>query len=332
MLEFMLLVAALFFCAGVGMWLCLLAVRAAKILLGRRRRRNRYAVLAAMTQFRMDQDRGRLIDALRRADATALIEIASRLLPLFTPGEREAFETALARRRMARFMSKRMPVVNEGKRLLFCELLGALGSERSLKTLWDAVGDRSPAVRIAAAISLAARGEVSDLRALLDRLGVDARRSARLTYLFDRLLPGRAAEVHAVAGDPTLEPRVRISAYLSLISVSEADYRALVPAMATDPSPWIAAAAARLLLQGPHPDAYRLVGDLLASGSLMVRREATEAAARLGDRRLTPALRHALGDRDPLVHAAAARSMVHLAQGTSPGGTRSAAIAVTGPA
>lgn len=318
MLRYMLVVAALFFCAGVGMWLCLLAVRAMKVALANRRRHHRHFILAAMTRFRMSPDRLRLVDELRRADPRALIDIASRLLPLFTEAEREAFETALARRRLAEFMSARIGSANEAKRLLYCELLGVLGSERSLRTLWQALGDRSPAVRIAAAISLAVRGEVAEIGDVLGRIGRDARRSARLTYFFDALVPERAAEVRAIATDTAFEPRVRISAFVALAAVSEANYRQLVPVMAADAAPQVAAAAARLLLEGPHPEAARLLARLLASRFPQVRREASDAAARLGDQQVAPALRRALRDRDPLVHATAARSLVRLAQERAP--------------
>ena len=310
----MVFVAALLFCAGVGMWLCLLAVRAAKVTLGRRRRRRRAAILAAITRFRIDRDAPRLAGELRQADPAALIELASRLLPLLTSAEREAFETALARRRLAEFMTRGMRQANEGRRLLYCELLGALGGERSIETLWTAIGDRSPAVRIAAAISLAARREVSDIGALLARLGGEARRSARLTYLFDHLVRDRAAEIRGIAGDGAIEPRVRICAYLALIGVDEADYLELVPQMAADPAPEVAAAAVRQLLERPHPQAGPLIAGLLASDSMRVRREASECAAWLGDSGLAPALRIALRDRDPLVHAAAARSLFELAE------------------
>jgi HEAT repeat protein len=221
---------------------------------------------------------------------------------------------------MAQFISSRMASANEGKRLLYCELLAMLGSERSVETLWQAVGDRSPAVRIAAAISLAARGEVANLGALIEKLGRRARRSARLTILFDQLVPERTAEVRAVARDETLAPRVRLSAFQALIASSESEYRALVPEMARDRSPAIAAIASRMLIDGPHPEAAPLIAELLGHRDARVRREAAEAAARLGSARPTLELRHALKDRDALVHAAAARSLVHFAQGTAPRG------------
>ena len=322
MLEFVLFVASLFFCAGVGMWLCLLAVRATKVALGQRRRRYRNAILAAITRFRMKPEPERLVEELRQADPAALIEIASRLLPLFSAKEREVFETALARSRLALFMRGRIGGANEAKRLLYCELLGVLGSERASGTLKKAMDDPSPAVRIAAAISLAARGEIVNVRALLARLGTDARRSARLTYLFEELLVERLEDVRSIAGDLKLEPRVRISASVALSRLGEAEYRDRVGRMVADPSPPVAAAAARLLLEGPHPDAAPLIAKLLASNSTMVRREASECAARLQDVGLAPALRRVLRDRDPVIHAAAARSLVHLAQGTRPGASR----------
>jgi HEAT repeat protein len=320
MLSYMLFVAALFFCAGVAMWLCLLGVRAAKLLHAERRARQRQAILAAVTRSRMDADPRRLADGLRRAEPAALIQIASRVLPLFTRVEREAFEEALARRRTAFFIAERIARADEAKRMLYCELLGVLGSERSIPTLQHALSDRSPAVRIAAAISLAARGEVAAVPELLERLGPAARRSSRLVYLFDRLLAAHGDEVRAIAGDQSLEPRVRISAFVALTGVSEADYRALLPQMAADPSPAVAAASARLLVERPHPDAAPLVARLMESPSPAVRREAAEAAAQLGDTGLKPALRRVLGDRDPLVQACAARSLVHLGEERPAGG------------
>ena len=316
----MVFVAALFFCAGVGMWLCLLAVRAGKIAFGGNRRRHRQMILTALDRYRAGRDRARLIEELRNADPSALVEVAARVLPLLTGDERKAFETALARRRVAQFIARKMGRASEAKRILYCELLGILGSERSLGTLWGALRDRSPAVRISAAISLAARGEPFDLKEFLARLGTDARRSSRLTYFFDRLLAERAADVRSVARDARIQPRVRISAYVALIGLGEAAYLELVPEMASDPSPLLAATAARLLVERPHPAAAALIGRLLTSDSVRVRREATESAARLGDSRLQPALRRRLQDRDALVQAVAARSMVHLAHGTAPAG------------
>ena len=102
--------------------------------------------------------------------------------------------------------------------------------------------------------------------------------------------------------------------------------------MAADPAPELAAAAVRLLLDGAHPEAVPLIDSLLASDSAMVRREATEGAARLDDERLTPALRIALRDRDPIVHARAARSLVELAQAAAPRRAAGAARQAAPPA
>ena len=273
-------------------------------------------VLAAITGFRSDRDAGRLVRELRQADPAALIEMASRLLPLLTSAEHEAFETALARRRLAQFMTRKMARANEARRLLYCELLGMLGGERSIETLWAAVDDRSPAVRIAAR-SAWRRGGRRRCRVLLASSAPNARRSARLTYRFDHLVRERAADIREIAADREIEPRVRICAYLALTGVNETDYLELVPQMAADPVPEIAAAAVRQLLERPHPQARPLIAGLLASDSTRVRREATECASWLGDAGLAPALRIALRDGDPLVHAAAARSLFELAEAES---------------
>lgn len=318
MLDFLLFVAALFFCAGVAMWLVLLAVRGAHLAVSARQRRHRHLILGALARFRIDRDEAAMADALRRADPAALIDIASRVLPLFTPAESRAYRAVLERRRVAAFIRRRMRGAHEAHRLLYCEMLATLGDDASIATLRRAVSDRSAAVRVTAAIGLAATGQLLDLRAVLTRLGAKARRSSRLTIMFEQLLPERRAAVADIARDERLEPRVRVSAFAALTGIDDAAYRGFLEEMADDCAPAIAAYAAHRLGDGRHPMAGKLLERLLANPSITVRRQATEAAARLGDGALMPALRLTLRDRDPIVHAVAARSMSRLMLGTAP--------------
>jgi len=312
MLDFLLFVAALFFCAGVLMWLGLLAVRAAHLAVAARQRRHRHLILGALARFRVDRDGAAMADALHRAHPAALIDIASRVLQLFTPAESQAYRAVLERRRVAAFIRRRMGRAHEAHRLLYCEMLATLGDEASIAVLRRAVSDRSAAVRVTAAIGLAATGQLLDLRAALARLGAKARRSARLAIMFEQLLPERREDVADIARDDRLEPRVRLSAFVALTGIDESAYRGFTEEMAQDRAPAIAASAARSLGDGRHPMAGTLLERLLASPSITVRRQATDAAARLGDGALMPALRLMLRDRDPIVHATAARSMSRL--------------------
>jgi hypothetical protein len=308
-LQILILAVLLTFLAIAALWIALLFRRAG----GRRsaglKRSGAREILESIRRFRQTGDRAALVDAVARLDAAVLLELVPRALAELRGDERDAFETALARRRFAQHLRTRFERFDESRRILACELLAVLGGERSVGFLFAAMRDASFRVRIAAAVALAQRAALTDLRAALADLGKRGRRSARLVQMFHQLLPGAQREVEAIAADVSQDPFVRVSALRALAARSGLDEEILLR-LSQDPSPVVAVAVGALAIDYRYPAAPLVLERMLASRSPAVRREAAARAQALQSSALAPRLQDALRDRDFAVASAAARAIV----------------------
>lgn len=308
MLEVLILAVFLTFIAAASVWTGIVLLRAAGRERARRRKAAEAALLGGIRGYRADGDRAKLAEAVGRVDAALLFEMLPRALSVLRGDERDALETALARRRFGSYLRRRFRGFDETRRILACELLAALGGERSVERLEAALRDPAFRVRIAAAIALARRGALGDVPAAVAALGRRGRRSSRMVQMFAHLLPAQQGEIGAVAEDRREDPYVRVSALRALAAKASLD-EAVLLRLAADPSPVVAMAVAALAVDYHYPAAPAILERMLASPSAAVRREAAARSHALQSRTLARPLQAALGDRDSSVVSAAARAI-----------------------
>jgi hypothetical protein len=313
-----LLLAGLSVCLAIAMWIALVVARGTRHALLRDRRREAGAASEALARYLRGGDLETLQRRFAQAAAPDLVPLVSHALPGLTSGQRADVERVLADRGIFDMIRASFRKSDEGTRILYCELLEEVGDARSAPVLHKALADPAPAVRIAAAIALASRGELPRLRPVLRQLGSKARASSRMITLFLRLLPEQAEEVEALALDTTVPPRLRVSAFLALERGQPGRHLRLLPALAADPAPLVAAAVARALGAHGALPASEILPALLSHPDPLVRREAAAAAGRTGQADIAPILTRLGGDPDPLVASAAARSAWLLARRPDP--------------
>jgi HEAT repeat protein len=296
-------------CLAAAIWLVLIAARAMRLALARRSRSSRDSAALALARFEENRD----VDALARAIAPMkperLAATLARRLSQLDPAVRAGVSEALARIRFGARLPGLYGSAPEGTRLLYCELLCEVPGRLALSLLEDALADRSPLVRMGAAMSLARLDAAPAPRALLDRLGTKACASSRLVLLFELLLPGREREIIEIAADPVLHPRTRLSALRSLALARPDLHGRLLPLLADDSSPVIAAEVARALPAAELESAPAVLTGLLIHESRKVRREAAQAAGAEGSGPLRAPLTDLLLDGDPTVASRAARAL-----------------------
>jgi HEAT repeat protein len=210
---------------------------------------------------------------------------------------------------MAQAILRRFARSDENRRILHCELLGAIGGDDAAAGLRAALKDRATNVRIAAAIALAELGQAPPLGQLLSRLGARARRSSRLVYLLETFVPRCEAEIVQLATAPHLEPRLRISALQALGLARPPAHRNLLLRLGQEPCPQVAVEVARAFRGDRGAEAGALLASMLTHAAPSVRREAAAAIGTAGHLNAQPALVRLTSDPDPSVAAEAARSM-----------------------
>ncbi|HEY0011471.1 MAG TPA: HEAT repeat domain-containing protein [Allosphingosinicella sp.] len=298
------LAAAASVCLAAFVWFGLIAARAGRHAVLRRSRSSHVAAAEALLRFQGDRDADALGAAWDRVKPDALAAFLARALPMLSEADFESVCALLGRGRFEARVAAAFSGAGEGVRLLYCELLAETGGGEAFEALQRALADRSPAVRIAAAIGLAQRGAAPALDELLPALGEEAHRSSRMVLLFELLLPGEETAIVRTAADEAAAPRLRLSALGALELAGRGVHQRLLAALADDPQAPIAAEVARSLAAGGMPGGAAILARLLAHPAPEVRREAARAAGRDG-----PQLRRLLADRDPTVASAAARSI-----------------------
>jgi HEAT repeat protein len=296
-------------CLAAGFWLVLIAARAVRLAMDRRSRSSRNAAAQALTRFEDDRDVEALALALASVKPEALALTLGRRLSQLDAAVRTGVATAVDRTRLRSRMLAGFGSAPEGTRLLYCELFAELPGAGVVPILESALRDRSALVRMGAAMSLVRLGAAPEPLALLDSLGARACASSRLILLFELLLPGREADIAAIAADLSHPARSRISALRSLALAESALYPALLQTLARDASPAVAAEVARSLPTAGLEAPAAVLSGLLTHRSCQVRREAAGAAGAEGSGQLAMPLRRLLLDRNPTVASRAARAL-----------------------
>jgi HEAT repeat protein len=296
-------------CLAILTWIALVAARGIRHRVSVRRRQRRPRAGLALAEYCADGDAVALAAKLEGLPLDDVIAVAGRALPMLAEVNRKAVGDALARCGLARQVRARFGRASENTRILYCEVLGAVGDDAAVAGLESAVRRGSAAVRIAAAIALVELGKAPPLAPLLKTIGRGARRSSRLVYLLEKIAVDREAEVAALVLDDRAEPRLRVSALQALAIARPPAHRSLLLRLGQEPCALLAVAVARALARGETREGGAVLVSLLSHPAPQVRREAAAAAGSASVVRALPALERLTGDRDPPVAAAAARSM-----------------------
>jgi HEAT repeat protein len=308
-MNLLLIGAAVSLCLAVMMWIALVLARWLRHRASVRRRRRQPTARLALAEFCADGDAARLGATLGKLPADDVIAVVGRALPLLSRRDRAAVGAALADGGMARVILRRFARCDENRRILACELLGAIGGKDAAAGLTGALKDRAATVRIAAAIALVELGQAPPVADLLAMLGRGARGSSRLVYLLEKLVPDCQAEMVRLVTGPGAEPRLRISALQALELAAAPTHRALILRLGGEPCPHVAVAVARALARERGAETGAVLAAMMTHAAPAVRREAAAAAGSAGFLAARPALVRLTGDPDPSVAAAAARSM-----------------------
>ena len=308
-----------------GLWWVSLAIAGAALLimlgllLGR-------AVLGSMGRTR-EAERRRLVALLlgsaqperhsRKPSRDHLADLSVELIQLVRGSDRDRYIETATRLGVPKRLRHHLNSGSTRVRLAAAEALSQFTDESSVARLHAALSDRSPDVRLSAAISLASMGKAPPARDLVDRLGIGTTENSLLTVALFREIAGeRPDEIKALILDPTVPPGAKASAIEALSS--SGDY-ALVPVITTlastaHPDDPALPRYLRALAGFAHPAALPAVKRCLGSPSWEVRAAAAAAAGQIGLAELAPWLRELLGDREWWVRFRAGEALARLGE------------------
>lgn len=266
-------------------------------------------LMTALIRFSEDGERQALAPVLNETPVEIINDSGFEFLSLLRGDERRRIEDVLGTTDLPEFVRTQLRKGNEAERIHSAEILTAFPGISSAEALLGALGDRSPEVRIAAAISLNTLGALPSLESVLGRIGSRSLRSRRLIDLFESLPPDRSGELVANALKEDGSPFARAAAIEALSRLGDYSFLRKLEDLARDPSPEVAASALRALGRSGHPAAAGTVLAGLRSGDWEVRREAAEAAGRIGIPAAVESLTFLLGDGEWAVRYAAGKSL-----------------------
>jgi HEAT repeat protein len=207
------------------------------------------------------------------------------LMRLVRGSEREAFASQARALGVPWHLGRRLQRGSTRERLLAAQALGQFLDQDSTAILQTALTDRSPEVRLAAALALADAGHSHNVRDLIRELGLGVAEDSTLAVtLFRSLWNERPDEIKALVTEPDTNSRVRLAAVEAL--AMNGDY-SLVPVItrlaiaASDDADELPGYLHALGLLA-HPAARPAVLDGLSRSSYPVRAEAARAAGRIG--------------------------------------------------
>ena len=266
-------------------------------------------LMTSLIRFSEDGERQALAIVLEEVPTTIVIDSGFEFLSLLRGDERRKIEEVFGATGLPDFARTRLRKGNEAERIHSAEVLTAFPGTSSADALLEALGDRSPEVRIAAAISLNVLGALPPLESVLGRIGSRSLRSRRLIDLFESLPSDRSGELLATALKQDGSPFARAAAIEALSRSGDYSFLNELEDLARDPSPEVAASALRALGRSGHPAAAGTVLASLGSADWEVRREAAEAAGRIGIHAAVQPLTSLLGDGEWAVRYAAGKSL-----------------------
>jgi len=284
-------------------------------------------LVTARRHARRASRRRELVHRLLRGQASSPQELDSlprdlladtfvELISLVRGEERAAFVEQARALGVPAHLGRELSRGSTRARLLAAQSLGQFPDD-STALLRSALADRSPDVRLAAALSLAEAGQSDSVRDIVEELGLGSEEDSTLAVtLFRSLSAERLDEIKALVTAPDTHVRVRLAAIEAL--AMSGDY-SLVPvisqlAMAAPDGTVELPGYLRALGLFGHPAARAAVLDGLGRGSFAARAAAAGAAGRIGLVDLAGRLATLLDDREWWVRFRAAEALLRLGE------------------
>jgi len=289
----------------------------------RRRARVRGELEPVFSRFLETEDRERLAGELRpaflRMDAAhrpvAAVLVAS-LMQEASPSQREQLRGVLEGSGIVELGHRGTRRLSPWRRALACEMLGRIGSRRSVPTLLDRLKDRRPEVRTAAVQALGDIGSADAVPALGQAFL--ERRVAPTNVINDALrrIGGEAGPVFEW-GVKSMDPIVRISSCFGLAAIAderEGCVQRLAEVLASDSDGRVRTAAASAVGRVGGDDAPAALVRAIADPEVTVRRSAVKALGSFDDPTSAGSLEERLEDEDREVALRAAEALLALAR------------------
>ena len=270
----------------------------------------RRLLLTALIAFTENRDREALKAALLAVPARVASDAGFEFISLLRGEEHDELIAAFNECGLPALVGTQLEKGNVAERVHATEMLAALDSEDASARLLSALAqDRSPEVRIAAAIALCDLGSLPLLDFVLDNIGVAGQRSRRLIELFRRFPRTRFNELAVHASRADAVPLLRAAAIEALARAGGFGFADFFASLTGDAAPEVAAAALRALGVTGHANAPSILARAMASGDLDVRADAADAAGRLGLSELAAPLAGLMDDEVWTVRYAAANAL-----------------------
>lgn len=303
----------------LAVMLFLVLRRAMEKRAGLRRELARRRLVRALIEFGQDRQGAPLGASLAATPLDIVAGAGFEVLDLIRGDERAQVLDLFARAGLPTHLRRRLRVGREADRLRAAELLAAFPGEQTVESLIAALeDDRSAAVRIAAAISLArlADGEVAALPPLsrvLTAVGPEAARSGRLLDFLRAIPAARQEEIRDQAVRASVPKPLRAAAIEALSATGDPRLLDLFERLAGDEAGELAATALRALGRIGHPRSLPTILSGMRSCDWRVRLEAADAASRLGLPAATAPLAALLDDTLWSVRYAAGKALRNMA-------------------
>ena len=262
--------------------------------------------------FSADNDRIKLHQAMLSAPSKLVIDVSFEFLGLVRGQEKESLEAELMMTVLPKLIRESLARGNEAERIEAARQIGSFKSFETIQSLKKALSDRSPSVRLSAAISLGRMGEVKDLDQILSTIGREACRSREVRALL-RAVPSEDADVlRQMATDKGVEPNLRAAAVITLADLGGYSYLPCFEGLARDPVPDVAVAALEAIGKFAHPSTAKTVLSCMASENWRIRLEAARVAGIMGADNAITKLSELMSDEEWAVRYAAASSLLAL--------------------
>jgi HEAT repeat protein len=287
-----------------------------------RRREHVHAELEPVfATFLESDDQQRLADELRpsfmRMDAAerpVAALLVTELMGEASFAQREKLRGALEQAGIVELGHRGTRRLSPWRRALACEMLGTIGSEQSVPTLLDRLGDRRPEVRIAAVQALGDIGSTEAVPALSEAFLQRRVAPTNVVTAALRRIGGEAAPAFERGlGSP--DPIVRVAACFGMSGIAAthgaAVYR-LADVLASDSDANVRAAAANALGIAGGGNAPEALVRATADSDVHVRRNAVRALGGFDDPNTGGTLAERADDDDREVAIRAAESLLAL--------------------
>ena len=246
-----------------------------------------------------------------------LTDLAVDILELVRGEEKATFARRMAGAGVSDRLRLRLRRGRVQTRILAASALANFRDAETVAALTDALRDNNREVRLTAAFSLAAYGNLPPVREVIRRLGIGEREtSLRIMMLLVELAEADVGDVRSLLADAAVPPAIKAAACEAL---ARCDDFAAVPlvvelAMAADPAADELPRLLAALAQFEHPAGSGAILHCLQSTSARVRAAAAQAAGRILVVPALDRLEQLLGDDDWWVRFDAAQALLRFGE------------------